>query len=149
MKFFLTILLTCVAGTAFADEWRPAKDYLFIAEDCSTDDDAERCRLMKQTWERDYNGAIKGDYQGQRNVAYCLSTGCSDLYGTVLRKNAVLGCAWHIVIVNSGHLDANTTDIAMMKLYCGPHYIDDDARVMANAQARTILKMLGLTAQLQ
>lgn len=86
---------------------------------------------------------LPGGYDGQRNVAFCLSTGC-DIPG--FRKNPVglrLAC---VVIVNSGHLVANDIDGRNMKHYCGPEYLDDTGRVMADAQARTIIQKLGFTA---
>ncbi|MDG3580407.1 hypothetical protein P7F60_28925 [Rhizobium sp. YJ-22] len=129
-----------------AADWPPASDYLFIADDCSTADDPERCKNIKAIWERDYNDAIKGGYQGQRNVSFCLSTGCNY---TEFRKNVVLGCAWRVVIVNSGHLDANELDAQNLKLYCGSQFLDDTGRVMADAQARTIMEKLGIPVQLK
>lgn len=149
MRRFLALVIMAWSCDASAADWRPAKDYLFLADDCATSDDPKRCQLMKDSWERDYNGAIAGDYQGQRNVAFCLSTGCKEIYGTALRTNPVLGCAWRVVIVSSGHLDADKLDGDGMKIYCGPQYLDDVGRTMADAQARTILKMIQSGAQLQ
>lgn len=126
-------------GSASAEDWPAASDYLFIAQDCAKHENPVRCQEIKKSWQRDYEGAIKGGYQGQRNVAFCLSTGCG---WTELRKNPVLGCAWRIVIVNSGHLAADSTDAGNLKLYCGPEFLDDTSRVMADAQARTILAKL-------
>ncbi len=120
-------------------------DYISIEADCEDASNPERCRLTKKTWERDYNAAIKGDYQGQRNVAYCLSTGCSY---EGFRKNPVLGCAWRVVIINSGHLDADQLDANSLKLFCGPEFLDDVGRTMADAQARTLLGKLGRTEYL-
>lgn len=141
--FALVSLATALAGweSAKAEDWPPASDYLFIAKDCATHENPERCGQIKKTWQRDYDGAIKGDYQGQRNVAYCLSTGCG---WNELNKNPVLGCAWRVVIVNSGHLAANRLDADGLKLYCGSQFLDDTGRVMANAQAMTIMKKLGV-----
>lgn len=132
-----------VPANARAEDWRPATDYLMMNTDCTSAEDPKRCKMMLEIWTRDYSDAIAGKYEGQRNVAYCLTTGCDDLYGKAFRKNPVLGCAWRVVIINSGHLDADTTDTANLKLYCGPQYLDDAGRIMADAQARTILKKLG------
>lgn len=139
----MVVLSLSVPAGARAEDWRPATDYLMMSTDCTSADDPKRCQMILDIWTRDYTDAIAGKYQGQRNVAYCLTTGCDDLYGTALRKNPVLGCAWRVVIINSGHLDADTTDTANLKLYCGPKYLDDAGRIMADAQARTILKKLG------
>lgn len=147
MKLFVGILYltACLAlgssPVAASDDWPPASDYLFMPSDCTTADDPERCQYIKDDWQRDYDTATSGSYDGQRNVAFCLSTGC-DIPG--FRKNAVLGCAWRVVIVNSGHLVANEIDGRNMKLYCGPEFLDDTGRVMADAQARTIMQKLRL-----
>ncbi|MFN3440852.1 MAG: hypothetical protein ACK4Z3_00470 [Rhizobium rosettiformans] len=148
MKVFSGILYltACLAlgssPVTASDDWPAASDYLFMASDCATADDPERCQYIKDDWKRDYEGAISGAYQGQRNVAFCLSTGC-DTPG--FRKNPVLGCAWRVVIVSSGHLVSDETDGRNMAFYCGPEFLDDTGRLMADAQARTILKKLGIT----
>lgn len=126
-------------SSACAEDWPPASNYLVITKDCATNENPVRCQEINKSWQRDYDGAIKGNYQGQRNVAFCLSTGCG---WTEMRKNPVLGCAWRIVIAKSGHLSADSTDASNLKLYCGAEFLDDNGRVMADAQARTILMKL-------
>lgn len=117
-----------------------------MSEDCSVANDPQRCRMIKEIWERDYNDAIKGGYQGQRNIAFCLSTGCD--FPEII-KNPVLGCAWRVVILNSGHLDATKLDGDNLMVYCGPEFLDDRGRIIADAQARTIMQKLGIPTQLK
>ncbi len=151
MRALLAAILACgCVSLVEAGEtlWRPAMDYLAVDDDCASATDPETCKWMKESWTRDYEGAISGQYAGQRNVAHCLSTGCEATYGKSIRKNPILGCAWHIVIINSGHLDASSVDASSFKTYCGPHFLDDLGRKMADAQARTILKNLNIPVQL-
>lgn len=144
MKCVFAMLVVALGGTAHAGDWPPAGDYLFIARDCATSDDPGWCSDAKTLWEKDYNGAIHGDYQGQRNVSFCLSTGCEPLYHKSLRTNPVLACAWRFVILRSGHLQADVTDTTNAEHFCGPEYIDDLGRRTAEAQASRMLKMLGV-----
>ncbi len=105
--------------------------------------DENWCKQAIAVWDKDYKKAIHGNYQGQRNVSFCLSNGCVSFYHGFIKQNKVLGCAWRIVILKSGHLDADETDTDNFKLYCGPSFLDDAGRVAAEAQAATMLKMLG------
>lgn len=57
--------------------------------------------------------AYRGLYNAQRNLAFCLSDGCN---GAVIPDQS-RSCAWRIVILASGHSDADATDIANLK-YC-------------------------------
>lgn len=153
MKMRASLAVAMALGVAWTSEaasskWPDAMEYLMAAEDCSIEPDATLCENRKNTWQNDYRGAIAGEYQGQRNVSFCLSTGCDDLYGGNIRKNAILACAWRVVIVNSGHLEADDTDAMNLKHFCGPEYLDDTGRGMANAQAKTLLRKLGVSARL-
>lgn len=146
-KIALATMLTLwsAPGTA-SDGWPLASDYLLMPRDCAAAGAPATCKDSKERWERNYSEAIAGGYQGQRNVAYCLSTGC-DI--PEFRKNPILGCAWRVVIVNSGHLAADEMDGKSLQLYCGSQYLDDTGRVMADAQARTILQKLGIAVLLK
>src|SRR3546814_445186 len=57
--------------------------------------------------------ALKGDYQAQRNLSYWLSGG-----GGVPPINPILGCAWRIVILNSGSLSVDQSDSFNKTFYC-------------------------------
>ena len=58
--------------------------------DCSTAAEPTWCEATQKTWPDDVAGAFAGDYQGLRNMAYCLSTGCNG--AIVIDKRE--GCAW-------------------------------------------------------
>lgn len=65
--------------------------------------------------EADWPAAWQGDYGAQRNVAYCLITGCA---GAVqIDKSA--GCAWRAVILEINSDEAGDGDAANMEAECG------------------------------
>lgn len=136
-----SILLAVFASWSFvanAADWPPATDYLNSGLDCATTKNVGSCHYSKEEWPDEYGAAIKGDYQGQRNVSYCLSTGCNG----AIRENRILGCAWRFVIVESGHLSADSSDTTNLEYYCGPEYVDKAGLAMAEAQARRLIKMI-------
>lgn len=55
--------------------------------------------------------ARSGDYQAQRNIAYTLSTS--------IPNNPILGCAWRMVIVESGAPQVDQSDTANKDFFCG------------------------------
>lgn len=61
------------------------------------------------------DAAKRGDYQAQRNLAY----GYAAQPYPGQEKNRVLGCAWYLVILNSGHPQANAGDESNVQTYCG------------------------------
>lgn len=122
---------------ASAAEWPPAENYIPIFE-CPEGDYKDDCEYTRKKWADEYKAATDGKYQGQRNVAYCLSDGCLG----AIHKNEVLGCAWRIVILKSGHLEIDSTDTSNFKTFCGGGHLDDAGREAANAQAARILSML-------
>ena len=76
--------------------------------------------------------AMKGNYQAQRNLAYSLaSTWPSG------QKNPILGCAWYLVILQSGSPKVDETDINNVKVYCSQ--LDDLSRIAAENQAAALL----------
>jgi hypothetical protein len=64
---------------------------------------------------RDWPRAWRGDYQGQRNAAYCRSTGCD---GAVL-LDKIEGCAWRFIINMDNAAKADQSDSANFKNECG------------------------------
>ncbi|OLP42930.1 hypothetical protein BJF95_00865 [Rhizobium oryziradicis] len=56
--------------------------------------------------------AYRGLYQAQRNLAYCLDSGCSG----AITPNLQLSCAWRIVVLASAHVDADDTDIMNLQI---------------------------------
>lgn len=132
-KFLVAAFVLLPIASATAADWPKVDDYVAIGE-CPND----WCRSTRETWEKNYSAAISGDYQGQRNVAYCLSDGCEG----AIRVNPVLGCAWRMVILESGHLEADQTDTTNLKYFCGREKVDAAGLATAKAQARRMLKML-------
>lgn len=75
---------------------------------------------------------MSGDYQAQRNLAY----GYSSWPMKGQEKNPMLGCAWRLVIVDSGSEKVNETDVTNAKVYCDS--LDATSRRAAEAQARQL-----------
>lgn len=65
--------------------------------------------------ERDWPKAWRDDYQGQRNVAFCLQNGC---FGAV-QVDRISGCAWRSIILDRNAESADQTDTANFELDCG------------------------------
>lgn len=101
---------------------------------CDREGAAPNCGKMITRIEEDNRKAWKGDYQGQRNVAFCLSDGCEGL----LLPNRSLACAWRIIIIGSGTPRVDSTDIANLKQDCG--HLDAAQRSAAQAQASAIFR---------
>lgn len=134
------VIVAAMSSFANAADWPPATDYLNGLGDCSASKQPGSCQYSRDVWVKEYGEAVKGEYQGQRNVAYCLSTGC---HGAI-RVNKMLGCAWRFVILESGHLSADSSDTSNLDYYCGPENVDKAERRAAEAQSRRMLKMLGI-----
>jgi hypothetical protein len=80
--------------------------------------------------------ALAGDYQAQRNLAYYLSTGAEGH-----AQNVVAGCAWRIVILKSGHAEADASDSSNKTFDCDRKLSPQRLRE-AEAQANTLLKKI-------
>ncbi len=65
--------------------------------------------------EADWPAAWQGDYKAQRNVAFCLITGCD---GAVLIDKSA-GCAWRAVILEMNSGAASDGDASNMETECG------------------------------
>lgn len=141
LKLALAAFLACgCVSLAEAIEWPPAEDYVNSMVNCSDSDDVGNCQYTRAVWSKQYEAAISDDYQGQRNVSFCLSTGCS----RAISQNPILGCAWRHVIIASGHLEVDQTDTTNLKYFCGAEFLDQSGRAAAEAQAKAILKRLDL-----
>lgn len=82
---------------------------------CPESGDQSTCLATQKSMLADWPKAWEGDYQAQRNVAFCLSDGCNG----AIRVDAIQGCAWRLVILNAGHEEVDQTDTANADLYCG------------------------------
>lgn len=124
---------------AQASEWPSASDYLSMT-DCSAAGDLASCNAVKQDLLRGYAEAIAGKQRGQRKVSFCLTTGCD----SAVQANPVRGCAWQIVLIKSRRPGLTRNDLANFRNYCGPGFLDDAGRQAAMAQAKDLLKKLGV-----
>jgi hypothetical protein len=89
-------------------------------------DGDELCRINQYNWAtQDWAHAHNGDVEAIRNVANCLSTSCE---GAVM-PNRVQGCAWRMVVIDSGSAVVTENDARAADEACGP--LDQIARVAA------------------
>lgn len=94
----------------------------------------EFCESSQKQFKKWYPLAWRGDYQGGRNVAYCLSTGCDNS----VKKNETLACAWRAVILASGSTRVDSGDRANFTTACGR--LDLTGRATARAQAQQLMR---------
>ncbi|CAN7782198.1 hypothetical protein LJR175_008199 [Variovorax sp. LjRoot175] len=82
-------------------------------------------------------GAMAGNYQDQRNLAYWLTGG----YGGAAPQNAILACAWRQVILASGDRQVDQGDVSNKQLYCDRR-LDSDSQKAAKAQAEKLMAQI-------
>jgi len=80
--------------------------------------------------------ALAGNYQAQRNLGFLLSSGYQGY-----PANPVMGCAWHMVILKSGHPEVNDSDRSNKKLECEQKLSPQQLRE-AEAEANALLKRI-------
>jgi hypothetical protein len=109
---FMAAAATLFAGGALC---QPAaqRPQLPLAN-CDLANDPADCRQTQDSIKADYQKAWRGDYQAQRNVAYCYVYGC----GEAVRPDRVLGCAWRMVIVAAADQRMDASDISNRKGAC-------------------------------
>lgn len=78
-------------------------------------DDVYCANSQVQFEQRDWPNAWRGDYQGQRNVAFCLISGCD---GAVIPDRST-GCAWRAVILATNAASATDLDAQNIEHECG------------------------------
>lgn len=78
-------------------------------------------------------GALAGNYQDQRNLAYWLSGG----YGGAAPLNPIQACAWRLVILSSGDRRVDEGDVSNKQLYCDKR-LDKNAQQAAKAEAEKL-----------
>lgn len=91
-----------------------------------------RVEFRNQNWPN----AWKGDYQAQRNVAYCRADGC----GGAVEVNLAEACAWRSVIIEVNADDADDTDTRNLNQDCGK--LDSAGKSLAIAKAESILERI-------
>lgn len=141
MHALIAGLLACgCVSLVDAPLWPPASDYINTAADCSQSSNAAGCKDTRATWTTNFDDAIGGKYQAQRNVSYCLSTGCDG----AIRIDATLGCAWRQIAIETGHRQGDDSDASSLKQYCGRAYVDEVGERAADAEAQTLRQMLSV-----
>ena len=120
------LLLAALAITPAAAQ--QAADYELSCE--GADRDCKASLTQFRTW---FPKAMRGDYQGQRNIAFCLSTGCDG----AVRPRPLTACAWRLVIVSTGSKHVDQGDTANLKNDCGK--LDETDRRAAAAQSVALL----------
>jgi hypothetical protein len=94
--------------------------------------ETNRAKFELQDWPK----AWRGDYQGQRNVAYCLASGCEG----AVKVNQFGACAWRMIILASKHDDADDSDVSNLKLDC--EKLDDVGMAAAHARSQDIFSRI-------
>jgi hypothetical protein len=85
---------------------------------------------------REWPGAWAGDYQRQRNVAFCRKTGCN---GSV-EINRLEACAWRAIILEANAAKSDETDTDNLKIDCGQ--LDQAEAIAATKKAALIYRVI-------
>jgi hypothetical protein len=100
-------------------------------------------------FKRDYEleafrtGAMRGDYQSQRNLAYVMGTEKRDTEG----YDPLMACAWRQVILASGHTQADMSDVQNEKTACD--HLSKNEQDIAHVKAQLLLKQIASTARVR
>ena len=105
-------MLVAAAGTAVGSELGSDR-WVRSVEQC-TDKDPRWCAALHKQMTEEWPQALKGDYQAQRNVSYCLVDGCDGL----VERSKLLGCAWRAVILVSGSPKITDSDLTFFDRLC-------------------------------
>lgn len=92
--------------------------------------------VAAQTFGAQMDAAMRGDHQAQRNIAY----GFAAAPYPGQEKNRVLGCAWYLVVINSGHPKADVTDDNNVQVCCGS--LEPDLLNTARDRAGDLLRQI-------
>jgi hypothetical protein len=74
--------------------------------DCGPTSDSG-CTYERQVLSDQWPKALQGDYQAQRNIAFCQADGCYD----AMQVDKVRACAWRMVILASGDPSVEQGDL--------------------------------------
>ena len=122
----LLIALACLAGPPAARA-QGSPDAAGLVSTCSTSNlfCPDALQMFLDAWA----DAWRGDLRAQRNVAFCLGYGCDE----AVRIDKVKGCAWRMLIVQSGHAEADDSDTMSFVTDCDQLSGDDQSRASAYA----------------
>ena len=85
---------------------------------------------------RDWPTAWSGDYQGQRNVAFCRQSGCDG----AVQINVVEACAWRVIIVTANAMKADSGDTSNVAQSCNS--LDESAKLLASNKASQMYQII-------
>ena len=89
---------------------------------CPTPDPDRACMADTHALQADFDKALAGDYQAQRNTAYLLSGATPYVVA-----QPVQACAWRKVILASRPADATYADDRQLEIDCGKLSAEDRA----------------------
>lgn len=81
--------------------------------------------------------ARKGAYQAQRNLAFGHATDPK-----VAGANPAEGCAWYLVLYNSGSPEVNSADLSNIDVYCSAKMLNVKQQRAAEIKAELLLKSI-------
>lgn len=120
MRTFIAAL--CLTLAPFTSHAAPV-----LARSCEATADPVRCEVRRKEIAASIKEARQGSYIAQREVAFCLATGC---HGAV-RQDIVEACSWFNLVVN--HQKADVTDRVNLRIYCA--HLSEEEKASAKASA--------------
>ncbi|WP_187640102.1 hypothetical protein [Bosea sp. F3-2] len=129
---FLLISLALLSNPAAAQK---ASDYV---RDCETASDKPFCESSRKQFNAWFPKALKGDYQGQRNVAFCLMTGCDE----AVNPDWITGCAWRMVLKAGRDRRYDAGDKMNFDVDCGAERVDTSERADAARIAQALFRRI-------
>lgn len=129
MRVLVAAALIAVASPAWADT---AADYL---RPCPSGD--ALCTSSRDQFVEAFGQAQRRDYQGQRNVSYCLVSGCDG----AVAPDRTLGCAWRLVILSSGSPKVDASDEQFLRSFCSGR-LDEAGMVRARGAAEGLMRRI-------
>lgn len=134
MKSIIACITVCIVLVGCN---KPAKDESAKQSEVTADEIVKKLQQAAVSAPIDFmsvlDAAKKGDYQSQRNLAY----GYAEHPYPGQEKNRVLGCAWYLVVLNSGHPQVDVGDETNAQTYCGQ--LDKDLLETSRARASQFL----------
>lgn len=129
----LAALLACAPLAALAAE----ADQYMTPGDCAASGNKAFCLQSAKQFRDEFPRALKGEYDAQRNVAYCLTTGCDD----AVKVNKPIGCAWRAVILSSGSRKVDRADTTAFDSVCRGKLTASEATVFGG-QYETLFRRI-------
>ena len=126
-KLALVVLTGAMVAASCTEEPQPAAPQVVqivrpTALPCPMPDPDRACMADTHALQADFDKAMAGDYQAQRNTAYLLS-GASPY----VVAQPIQACAWRQVISTNRPADAPYTDGPQLEIDCGKLSAEDRA----------------------